>query len=478
MILVRVYRKFLCFANMKTLYRVRRIMIVLGDLVCFAGGFWLAMTARHVSVPSAEALERHAFLFGMTFLLWALLGYINGLYDLTHLKDPRYFSKKFFQTAAVALLLGVLFFYLSPSRAIAPKTILLLTVIFGYTLSALWHTLAKRLLNMETLQRKMIFVGYTPETEELIRLIQASPHRGYEVCAVIDPDTAAKKESMGTVALYQSLRAIRPALTNHDATLAVVAPHLQQSEEAMRELYELLFWPVHIVDLTAFYELMTGRIPPSIFSESWFLEHLKQTDKPVYERLRTLIDYLAAVLIGMIFILTFPFIALAIRLSSPGPIFFTQKRTGLFGETFTLIKYRSMVVLAEDGSAETQGFEFAQKGDRRVTTVGRFLRKTRLDELPQVINVFKREMTLIGPRPERPEVVEKLTQQMPYYPLRHVIRPGIMGWAVLHQNYTDTLEKTLQKLQYDLYYIKNRSLILDLSILLRTVSIIARGSGQ
>jgi len=137
-----------------------------------------------------------------------------------------------------------------------------------------------------------------------------------------------------------------------------------------------------------------------------------------------------------------------------------------------------MYVLKEDGSAEIDGAQFTTKDDKRVTATGKFLRKTRLDELPQFINLIKRDITLIGPRPERPEIVEQAVARLPYYSLRHMVRPGLTGWAVIRQNYTDNLEKTLQKLQYDLYYIKHRSVLMDISILLRTVNIVLRMMGQ
>ena len=143
-----------------------------------------------------------------------------------------------------------------------------------------------------------------------------------------------------------------------------------------------------------------------------------------------------------------------------------------------------MIVITDDrdGSAEVCEYNFekwvAKKGDQRVTPVGKFLRKTRLDELPQAWNLLKRDVTLIGPRPERPEIVRELENRMPYYTLRHIVRPGLTGWALIHQNYTDTVDKALEKLQYDLYYIKNRSLLLDAIIALRTVNVLIRLMGQ
>jgi lipopolysaccharide/colanic/teichoic acid biosynthesis glycosyltransferase len=239
-----------------------------------------------------------------------------------------------------------------------------------------------------------------------------------------------------------------------------------------------LFTGVEIIDLAAFYEVITGRVPPFIFSEGWFLEHLHLADNPIYDRLRTIMDYGAAVIVGLIGIFLFPFIALAIKLNSPGPIFFHQKRVGKSGVEFTLYKFRSMYALAPDGSAEVNGAQFATKNDSRITAVGRFLRKTRMDELPQIWNILKRDLTLVGPRPERPEITLELEHRIHYYPLRHVVRPGITGWAQIHQNYTDNYESTEEKLQYDFYYIKNKSLLLDIIILLRTVNVVLRFRGQ
>ena len=137
-----------------------------------------------------------------------------------------------------------------------------------------------------------------------------------------------------------------------------------------------------------------------------------------------------------------------------------------------------MYALSNDGSAETEGATFAKKDDKRITSFGKFLRKTRLDELPQALNMLKGEIGLVGPRPERPEICKTLEERMPYYSLRHVVKPGLTGWAVINQNYTDTMESSLQKLQYDLFYIKNRSMLLDISIILKTVNLLIRFMGQ
>jgi exopolysaccharide biosynthesis polyprenyl glycosylphosphotransferase len=191
----------------------------------------------------------------------------------------------------------------------------------------------------------------------------------------------------------------------------------------------------------------------------------------LFRRLLSLAVSLLALGICLPFI---PFIILAVRLSSPGPIFFTQTRVGLRGRLFTLFKFRTM---RED--AEVQGAVWAAKDDSRVTPLGRFMRKVRLDEIPQLWNVLRGEMAFVGPRPERPEFVQWLSQEIPFYDLRHMIRPGITGWAQVRYRYGASLEETRRKLEYDLYYVKHLSIGLDLLIMFETVkTIILRRGAQ
>jgi lipopolysaccharide/colanic/teichoic acid biosynthesis glycosyltransferase len=232
------------------------------------------------------------------------------------------------------------------------------------------------------------------------------------------------------------------------------------------------------VSLAEFYERIMERIPPFTFSESWFLTNLREQQKKMYDRFRILIDYVTAALLSIVGLVTLPFVALLIKSTSRGPVFYHQLRIGQHGRTFRIYKYRTMKVLSADGSAETAGAEYASENDIRITSVGKLLRKTRLDELPQVINILRGEMSFIGPRPERPEFVQKLTAAMPFYSLRHLVKPGLTGWAQIHKGYYGTIDENLQKLEYDLFYIKNRGPLIDLAITLRTINIVLRMKGR
>lgn len=461
-------------------YRAKQLIILVGDVVGFCLGFWLSLAVRSFAPPSLVQIEKHLPLFGVTFLLWIVINYINGLYDL-HLKvHKKTFYRHFTETAVIALAVGITFFYLHPDKSIAPKTILFLTVLFGYGISFMWRHGADVLLRgARRLQTRVLFIGTTPETKELLAILHDHPEKGYQVVGHIDPDRdTSSDQHVGRAHTDMRLDTLNKVINKKDVDVIVIAPHLREDEAVLRQLYQLLFLDVELLEWPSFYEMVTGRIPPSTFSEGWFLDHLRHRHVPMYERVRTIVDYLAVLLMGIVYVVLFPLITTIIKLTSRGPIFIKQKRVGRDGKLFTLYKFRSMYALSPDGSAEVNGVQFATKDDTRITPFGKLLRRTRLDELPQILNLVKRDVTLVGPRPERPEIVEELERQMPYYPLRHIVRPGLTGWALIHQDYTDTLETSLQKLQYDLYYIKNRGPLLDLSILLKTVNKIIRLQGQ
>lgn len=448
-----------------------------GDLLSFVIGFGLSLAIRSWQIPSWEKIDSHINLFFLLFLTWIVINFINGLYDLNKLKYKKT-ARHFIEAGLISLVLSFVLSYIIPHKGIEPKTILVLNILFGYGLSWLWRLIYNKYVGTQRLNTNVMFVGFNEEAKELINILQNNIETGYKITCLIDPENKVKANDYPFFDVYHSLQAIRPAVTNHKTDLVVIAHHLNKQEETLREVYELLFWGTQIYDMPSFYEVITGRITPSVFSESWFLENLRNNYHPIYEKLKAIADIFVGIVIGLFTLLLLPFISFGIKLSSPGPIFYKQKRIGQGGRIFYLYKFRSMYALTKDGGAETGGAQFATKNDKRIITVGKFLRKTRLDELPQFINLLKRDITLIGPRPERPEIVKQLESDMPFYPLRHIVKPGLTGWAVINQNYTDTMEKSLQKIQYDLYYIKNQGFLLDLSILLRTINVILRMMGQ
>jgi len=237
--------------------------------------------------------------------------------------------------------------------------------------------------------------------------------------------------------------------------------------------FDIIPYGVTIIDFPEFYENITGKIPVSLIGEVWFLEHLVEGQKTLFESAKQVTDLFLAILLALPTIAILPFLAVAIRLDSKGPIFYRQQRVSRRKKIIEIIKLRTMVA-----DAEKDGVRWADENDMRVTRVGRFLRKTRLDELPQLWSVLKGDLSLVGPRPERPEFVEILRTEIPFYDMRLLVKPGLTGWAQVNFPYGASVEDSMEKLQYDLFYIKNRSVILDISTMLKTLLIIISRGGR
>ncbi len=246
-------------------------------------------------------------------------------------------------------------------------------------------------------------------------------------------------------------------------------------DSLVRQISDLRFRGMKVSSYSAFYERYWSRIPVMQLSRAWFLQAsgFERINDQVGLRFQRVLDVLVS-FIGMIILSPILFIlALLVRLTSPGVVIYKQKRVGLNGKIFTLYKFRSMVV-----DAEQDGPVWSQENDPRVTTFGKFLRATRLDELPQLLNIFRGQMSLIGPRPERPEFVAELRARIPHYDLRHLVAPGLTGWAQVMYNYTSSVDEAARKLEYDLYYIKNHSIQLDFAILIKTIVMVLRRMGR
>lgn len=468
---------------MKIIYRIKQLFLLFGDIIAFIIGLILALGMRRMHIPDIQSILNHLPTFIWVYIFWIAINYINELYNTERFQTNKKYYTTLIEAAIASFLVGIIYFYVMPSEEITPKTILLLNVVIGYFLSFLWRVSFQKIARAQKLQRRVLFVGYNDEMKDLIAELAAHPEKGYVIAAIIDPNKRIKADEV-PCEVFRQAHTVRPLVKTKHCDLVITTNEAKQDAHLLRELYELLFWGIPVLDLTAFYETITGRIPPSIFSESWFLDHLSVHTNPIYEKFRVLVDFLAGIVLCVFLLIAFPFVALGIKFTSPGPIWIKQKRVGKFGKPFTMYKFRSMYALAEDGSADMNGVEFASKSqgktkkDTRITSFGKFIRKTRLDELPQAINILKGEMSLIGPRPERPELVEELESHMPYYSLRHMIKPGATGWAGIMQGHTGNIEESLKKIEYDLYYIKNRSLTLDISIMLKTINVMLRFRGQ
>lgn len=415
----------------------------MGDTALLYLGLFLALAIRYASLPSADLWNQHFLPFSIINLLWILLFYIAGFYDA---REKLFTTLTNITKATITGgIMAVLFFYLFPHFGIAPKTILAIDIFISSASVWMWRKLFFYTLKKKTKIR--IFFWNNNNAEELLnfaKYLAGNPHLGYEIAPEIS-----------------------------EADIILVPEKERQNPQTAKLLYDMILAGKTVIDFENFYESVTGKIPVSLISESWFLGNLKEINKQALEKFKRGFDVIFALFLFIPFLILCPLVMLGIKLNSKGPVFFKQKRVGKNGKIFEIIKFRSMI-----NSAEKDGAQWAKEKDRRITLVGNFLRKSRIDELPQIWNIFKGELSFIGPRPERPEFIEELCKKIPHYSMRNLIKPGLSGWAQINFPYGASVEDSAEKLQYDLYYIKNRSLLLDIIILLKTMAVIARHSGR
>jgi len=255
---------------------------------------------------------------------------------------------------------------------------------------------------------------------------------------------------------------------NRKIDIIVTAP--KKPERILQEiLYLALSKKIDIWDFPTAYEIIFKKIPLNYIDYQWFFQNLKEGEKMVFDRAKRVADIGLAILLCIFFSPLWLVIPLMIKLEDRGPIFYKQKRVGKNLQTFWLYKFRSM----KEG-AEKLGPPWTEKNDLRITKVGRLLRRTHLDELPQIINMLRGDISMVGPRPENLELTKALENEIPFYHLRHIIRPGFTGWAQIQLTHPRTFQERVEKMEYDLYYIKNRSLVLDVLILIKTIYLLFR----
>lgn len=447
----------------------KQLIILCGDTLGLYLALFLALTVRYQKNPWPETWAAHWPTFSLIFFLWLIVFYLSGLYDLRKAKNDLQFFSSFLIGLGVNLLLAIGYFYIVNLPNLSPKTILLLLVTIYLPLFILWRLLAHFLLRTSTFGARLLFLGLTKEARELISIFSNNPQLGYNAVAVVSEEQnqflnelpPAVEKLFGFDGLLDYIKTKR---------IDTIVLSLNADAGLNRLLYETILSRVNIANISRFYEIITHRVPLAALSETWFLENLKETRKNVYDKIKLATDFVLAILMLTGFLILLPVLALIIYIGDREPIFYRQTRVGRDGKIFTIWKFRTMKV-----GAENNGPQFTAVDDSRVTTVGKIMRLTRLDELPQAINILKNEMSFIGPRPERPEFVAELQKLMPYYNARHLIKPGLTGWAQVNYNYTDSFDGNLKKLQYDLFYIKNRSLLVDAITLLKTIKLIGAG---
>ena len=433
----------------------------MGDLLILYLSLWLTLLIRYGAGFNFNTWQQHFLPFSIIYFFWLVVFFIAGLYELRLARNNIGFYNTILRTLIINIGLAVAFFYFIPYFGITPKTNLFLNLGIFTIFFLTWRNLYNHLIKSSALLNNVLIIGENTEIEQINRIVKNNPQFGYRIIKKIEPKDIRTPFDLLEMVTQRNIKTIVTAIDPHQDTRLV------------QSLYQCLPLKIHFSDLPSFYEKILGKVPISSIGEIWFLENLTESQKNFYEAIKRALDMIGAFIFGIISILFYPFIIIAIKIDSRGPIFYTQRRIGLDGQIFKVIKFRSMI---ED--AEKDGAKWADQQDHRITKIGRLLRKTRLDELPQIWNILVGQMSFIGPRPERIEFVQQLEKEIPYYQIRHIVRPGLTGWGQVNFHYGACVKDSIEKLQFELYYIKHRSFILDLSILLRTIKIVLIGGGR
>jgi sugar transferase (PEP-CTERM system associated) len=420
-----------------------------------------------------ELVLRHGFLkagLATAFCLTAF--YFYDLYDFLVMHDRRELVLRLVQALGLAWVALAIAFYLSPHLMLG-RGISLLALPLALSLMVGWRVSIHWFLGHPQIGERILLVGSGENALEVAREVLGRKDAGYRVVGFVDnkPELVGKSIlNPRVLGLSADLAAI---VKRENVDRIVVAMGDRRGQFPTDELLELsLGGDVSIEEGASFYERLTGRVSLDMIRPSWLIFSGRGRQVRITGLVRNVMHRLVALIGGILSLPLAVLTAILIKLESPGPVFYRQERVGKNGRPFVLMKFRSMGVDAEKG-----GPVWASSGDDRATRIGRIIRKIRVDEIPQFWNILRGEMSFVGPRPERAHFVSQLAEEIPYYEQRHLIAPGLTGWAQIKYPYGASIEDARQKLQYDLYYIKNQSLVLDAIIMFETIKIIIFGRG-
>ena len=460
--------------------KAKKLILIIGDIIILYVALAGALTIRYGKFELIT-FQKHLLPFTIVYFFWVVVFYIHNLYDLGIAKNNKLFYSTLFRALLINVAVTVVFFYFAPqfsSITIAPKTNLALTVLLFIILSGTWRNLFNLFAKSSTLNIPTAIVGPNLQVLELAKEVIKNPQLGYKIKLIINHEEKGNVQQLNdsefkNIKIKTGIADLKETLLQEKIATAIVAPEIYRSPELIQVLFECLRHKIDFINLSSFYEKIVQKVPVSAINQIWFLENISQREKGLYEFSKRAFDLVAAIAFLFTSLPFWPIIALAIKIESSGPVFYKQIRVGQGGKPFKLTKFRTMV-----RDAEKDGPKMAQENDPRVTRLGRFLRKTRIDELPQLWNIIKGEMSFVGPRAERPEFHQDLKKHIPFYQERYLIKPGLSGWAQIKHGYSSSIKDNFEKIQYDLYYVKNRSFPFDMGIVLKTINIILKGGGR
>ncbi len=443
---------------MRKMPSIQILLIFLGDITALYLSLWVTLALRYFEFPNDKLFITHAVPFSYLFVVWVLVFYVASLYESHTVIFKSKIPAVILNAQIINSAIAVLFFYFIPAFGIAPKTTLFLYLLVSLIFISLWRVFGVQFLKLRK-KEHAVLIGSGDETRALEKAVNASPLYPMHFITWID---------LNKVDGIDFEDEVLSRIYSEEVSVIVVDIKNEKVADILPKLYNLIFSHVRFVDQYRIYEDIFDRIPLSLIGYSWFLENVSSRAHFGYDVFKRTMDISLALILYIPTLIILPLVAIVSSLTMPGPIFFRQERVGKGNQPIHILKLRTMT-MKDDPSGH------------RVTPFGKFLRKSRIDELPQLWNVISGDLSLIGPRPEVPELVKVYADEIPYYNMRHLLTPGLSGWAQVHHSkhphHVADVEETCNKLSYDLYYLKNRSLVLDMKIALKTIRTILSRSG-
>lgn len=445
--------------------RTRELLIlVCGDIFFIVVSLWLTLLLRYLELPSEELLRAHFGPFLIIASVWLFIFYIAGLYDKHTVFLKSLLFSRILNTQFVNILIAALLFLIIPF-GIAPKTNLVIYLVISVILLSLWRLQLFNYFSPKH-KHKALLIADGEEAIELVDEINNNDRYNYSFVRIIDESAAQHTPDFESKLLT--------LIDREDIQIIVANPRGEHIERVLPSLFDLAFlkFEFTFLDFYKVYEDTFDRVPLSALRYDWFITHVSQSKSLVYDFFKRLFDIAASIVLLLILAIALPFVYIAMWLEDGGPTFISQDRIGRYNQPMRVYKLRTMTQNLQSSGTWTD--EDKRHGNV-VTRVGAFLRKSSLDEFPQALNIFKGEMSLIGPRNDIAGLGQRLAEEIPYYNIRNFVKPGITGWAQTHQHYMgdnispQSVEESKIRLSYDLYYVKNRSFLLDIEIALRTV---------
>jgi len=421
--------------------KIKSTFLILGDLLVLYLSLYLAILLRH-GLPFNKEVFSQCFLpFSIVFLVWIILFSISHLYELRYAANKKKFFEMVFKLFSLAAIISVIYFYLFvPS--FAPKKVLFLTLAFSFILFLIWRIIFNRIIKIPRIN--VLIISKTKESSEINMFLKKHPQIGYDVIKTLSPEE-----------IDQTTK----ELEENDIDLFVIDSNLFDS---LLSYVPDIRLKLKVVDIIDFYESALQKIPVNLLSSSWFLENYYSKNWELYETLKRISDIFGGLVLFIFSLPLWPIIALLIVLDSNGPVLHKSVRIGSKDKTFYIYKFRTMF-----DKADKIGPSWTLENDPRVTRIGRILRFLHLDEIPQVLNIIKGDVSFVGPRPEEKKLVGLFKKKIPFYQFRLLIKPGVIGWAQINYPHSASVEDAQEKLKYDFYYLKNRNIFFDVIIALK-----------